>query len=165
MSEKILVIRAENGEVTKEEIEDGNIEEVVKKYATIALKEWDPSYSDFIVMKDKYEVRLKLPISPEQFKRFSKFSLRREEGFAVFDIPLYVISFDNVWVEGDYLDRKMYLVSVYVDNKVKRDLEVIARENTSPRRETRRITLEIGEEELAELEELEGSKPSRRRRR
>ncbi len=165
MREKILVIRAENGEIIESNIIDGSIEDIVKKYATIALNEWDPSYSDFIVMKDKYEVKLKLPLTREQFERFSKFSLRREEGFAVFDVPLYVISFDNVWVEGDYLDRKIYLIATYVDDKVKRDLEVIARENTSPRRETRRITLEISEEELAELEELEGPRRPKRKRR
>ncbi|RLG73833.1 MAG: DUF2286 domain-containing protein, partial [Thermoprotei archaeon] len=56
---------------------------------------------------------------------------------------------DSIWVENDYIDRKVYLVSIYVNDEVKEDLKKLVIETT--RGETAR--LRITEEELLELEE------------
>ncbi len=168
MSDKVLVIRAEDGRVVQSIIEEGKIEDIVKNYARRALNEWEPIYSDFVVLRDKYEVRLKLPISPEQFEKFSKYGLERTpDGYAVFSITIYTISFDNFWIEGSYQDRKMYLIAPYVDENIKKELEEAAAGSTLIQQTTMGSEADFSEleEELEELEEEEKPKKTKRRRR
>ncbi len=168
MSDKVLVIRAEDGRVVQSVIEEGKIEDIVKNYARRALNEWEPIYSDFVVLRDKYEVRLKLPISPEQFEKFSKYGLERTpDGYAVFSITIYTISFDNFWIEGSYQDRKMYLIAPYVDENIKKELEEAAAGSTLIQQTTMgggEVDFSELEEELEELEEEEKPKKTKRRR-
>jgi len=147
--EKILVLRGEYGKVVEENIvEEENIYSAVKKYASKALELWDPEFSDFIIIKDKYEVALKLPLTREQVQRFMKFGIKRSpDGYAKFNIPVYIISYDSIWVESDYIDRRVYLVTIYVDENVKKDLEKLVVDTTKGI-STRQI--EIAEEELEE---------------
>jgi len=149
--EKIIVLRGEYGKIIEENIvEVENIHEAVKKYASKALELWDPEFSDFIIIKDKYEVALKLPLTREQVKRFMKFGIKRSpDGYARFNIPVYIISYDSIWVESDYVDRRVYLIAVYVDENIKKDLERLVIDTTKG--VTRQI--EITEEELEELEQ------------
>ena len=169
MNDKVLVIRAEDGRVVQSIIEEGKIEDIVKNYARRALNEWEPIYSDFVVLRDKYEVRLKLPISPEQFEKFSKYGLERTpDGYAVFSITIYTISFDNFWIEGSYQDRKMYLIAPYVDENIKKELEEAAAGSTLIQQTTMgggEVDFSELEEELEELEEEEKPKKTKRRRR
>lgn len=162
MADKILVIRAEDGRVVKTSIEEGELEEVVKKYALQALGEWEPIYSDFIVLKDKYEVRLKLPIKPEQYDVIARFRPERTpDGYAVFNIPIYTISFDNFWDNDTYKDRKMYLITLYVNESVKAELEATAADSTDIRKQETLPSGELAlsdeeiEEMMKEAEELE----------
>jgi len=147
--EKILVLRGEYGKVVEESIvEEENIYSAVKKYASKALELWDPEFSDFIIIKDKYEVVLKLPLTREQVQRFMKFGIKRSpDGYARFNIPVYIISYDSIWVESDYIDRRVYLVTIYVDENTKKDLEKLVVDTTKGI-STRQI--EIAEEELEE---------------
>ena len=149
--EKILIIRGEHGNIIEEKVDETkDIFSKVKELASKALNLWEPEFSDFIIIKDQYEVSLKLPLTKDQVQRFMKYGIRRStEGYAKFNIPVYIISYDSIWVENDYIDRKVYLVSIYVNDDVKEDLKRLVIETT--RGETSR--LRIAEEELLELEE------------
>ncbi|RLG71372.1 MAG: hypothetical protein DRO23_12055 [Thermoprotei archaeon] len=149
--EKILIIRGEHGNIIEEKVgETKDIFSKVKELASKALNLWEPEFSDFIIIKDQYEVSLKLPLTKDQVQRFMKYGIRRSpDGYAKFNIPVYIISYDSIWVENDYIDRKVYLVSIYVNDDVKEDLKRLVIETT--RGETSR--LRIAEEELLELEE------------
>ena len=154
MSDSILVVRAEDGRVVESEVVEGELASVVKSIAEKVLKVWDPERSDYVIIRDKYEVSIKLPLSKEQFERFSKFDIRRTpDGYAVFDIPVYVISYENEWQGDDYVDRKVYVVSLYVDDEVRKDIEEWALESTKGKPRT--FEIEISEEELRQLEEIE----------
>lgn len=143
------MIRGEYGKIVEENIvEEENIYNAVKKYASKALELWDPEFSDFIIIKDKYEVAFKLPLTREQAQRFMKFGIKRSpNGYARFNIPVYIISYDSIWVESDYIDRRIYLVAIYVDENVKKDLEKLVIDTTKGV-STRQI--ELAEEELEE---------------
>ena len=149
--EKVLVIRGEHGNIIEEKVDETkDIISKVKELASRALNLWEPEFSDFIIIKDQYEVSLKLPLTKDQVQRFMKYGIRRSsDGYAKFNIPVYIISYDSIWVEDDYIDRKVYLVSIYVNDEVKEDLKKLVIETT--RGETAR--LRITEEELLELEE------------
>lgn len=168
MIDKVLIIRAEDGKIVQSIIEKGKIEDIAKNYARKALNEWEPIYSDFVVLRDKYEVRLKLPISPEQFEKFSKYGLERTpDGYAVFNITIYTISFDNFWVEGSYQDRKIYLIAPYVDENIKKELEEVAAGSTIIQQASTGDELDFSEleKEFEELEEEEKPKRSKKKRR
>ena len=151
--DKILIVHANEGKLLESKIIEGNLEDIVKEFAKKVLEKWDPLTSDFVIVRDKYEASVKLPLTKEQYKILSRFNLRRTgEGMASFDIPIYVISYENVWLGDDYLDKKIYLISVYVNEEIRKELENWAVEATKEKPST---TIELSEEELRELEEEE----------
>lgn len=155
MTQRVLVIKSVMGKVESKDVVEGDIHEVVRQVTQKALSEWEPLSSDFVVVRDKYEVSLKLPLKPEEFERYKRFGLRRTpDGYAVFEVPVYLISYENEWRGSDYVDRKVYLVSLYVNDEITGEMEEWAAEAT---RETPPAAeeIEIAEEELEELGEEE----------
>ncbi len=130
MVDKVLVVRAEHGEIKESQVVEGDILQVVREIARQALEEWDPAASDYVIVKDKYEVSVKLPLTKEQFERYSKYGLRRGQGVASFDIPVYMVSFSNEWQGDSYRDKKIYLVTIYVDESVENEIKEFAAETT-----------------------------------
>ncbi len=133
---KVLVIRAEHGKVTESLVVDGDLYGVAKEYAGKALEEWDPVNSDFIVLRDVREIRLKLPLDPQLFDTLRNLGvpLRKEGGEAVAEVPFILISFDNVMLgENEYQENKIYVISLYLGDEVKLMFEADAADLTSPR--------------------------------
>lgn len=146
MVDEVLIIRAEEGKVKESKIVKGEINSILKEIVRKTTELWDPDKSDFVVIRDKYEVSLKLPLTREQYEKYSKYNLRRtSDGYAVFDIPVYVVSYDNEWQGDDYYDRRIYLISLYINEDVRRDLESWAIDSTTKKSSS----------ELLDLEDLE----------
>ena len=91
--EKILIIRGEHGNIVEERIDETeDIFSKVKELASKALNLWEPEFADFIIIKDQYEVSLKLPLTKDQVRRFMKYGIRRSpDGYAKFNIPVYIL--------------------------------------------------------------------------
>ncbi|RLE50926.1 MAG: DUF2286 domain-containing protein [Candidatus Methanomethylicota archaeon] len=120
---KVLVIISERGKASITEEVEGELHEVVKQAARKALELWDLTKSDFIIIRDKYPVELKLPITKEEYELYSKYNLRRSgPGVATFDLPLYIISYDNEWIENNYKDYKVIVVVPKVGDKIAEEL-------------------------------------------
>lgn len=145
---KVLVVRAEEGRVAESEVVEGELEDVVKKVASKALEEWDPRVSDFIVIKEVREVTLSLPVPGHLVDMLKPFGLRRKgSDEAAFDLVVYTISFDNRLVseeEGSYIEKKIYLVTPYIDDDLRAELEAQAAEI---------VTVKKPPEGIEELEE------------
>jgi hypothetical protein len=146
---KIIVLKSEDGKITSDETVEGEIGKVVKDTASKALGEWNEDSSDFIIIKDFHEVRIPLPLNPKLYETLKKFPMSKQEKTAVIRIPSYVISFDNVWMENDSIDRKVYVVSYFLDDKTKQELMEDAMKLTSPERESQ------DNEDIGEIEEEE----------
>ncbi|MEJ5293563.1 MAG: DUF2286 domain-containing protein, partial [Candidatus Methanosuratincola sp.] len=54
-------------------------------------------------------------------------------GSVMFNVPVYVISFDNEWQEEDYVDKEVIVVAPVVDQKVEEIITELAIEATKPR--------------------------------
>jgi len=167
-------VRSEEGAIKESRVLEGSMESIVKDVALEALKEWDPSSSDFTVIKAKYELRYKLPLNPNLAKLITSLGLEysREGREVVVQLPVYTISFDNAWLEDSYIDRKMYIVSLVLDDESKRQIEDYAVEATRGPKKIEAFTsteISLGEEEIEALEEglkeLEEEKPKRKRSR
>ncbi len=132
---KVLVVRSEEGAVTESRIVEGEFFEVVKQVASEAFREWDPSTSDFIVMRDYIQVEVSLPLDPGLFDFLRDYGqLARGQGGKEASIifPFFTISFDNEMIdEENFVDKKIYIVAPYVNDDVKIDIESEAARMTS----------------------------------
>ena len=141
---KVLILRAEYGEVKEKNVIEGEVSAILKDVVKKALEFWDPKKSDLIVVRHSHEMQVKLPISKEQYLLYSKFNLRRQGDKAVFEIPLYVVSFENQWMGEELVDSRVFIVAPYVDNYTEQELERLAQSIT------------LGREKEESSEELEG---------
>ena len=132
MTSKSIVILSKNGkaELYKEIMK--NLGEAVKIAASEALTNWKTENSDFIIIRDKYPVEIQLPITKEEFELYSKFNLKRTGSkTAAFELPVYIIAFDNEWVEEEYIDHEVYVVTLKISEKITQEIVEWASEITS----------------------------------
>ncbi|AWR97619.1 DUF2286 domain-containing protein [Acidianus sulfidivorans JP7] len=144
---KVLVLKSENGKVTSEKIVDGNLGDVVRNTAIEALKEWNDLTSDFIIMKDSQEARLPLPLKPSVYEEVKNLLTAKEKSAAILKLPIYIISYDNVWQEEDFQDKKVYVITYYINDEIKKDINAYAADVTSENKEDTKSDEETEEEE------------------
>lgn len=128
---KILIIKSEEGEIKDKQIAEGELEQVVKEVVIRALSLWNPQRSDLVVVKHKHEVALPLPITKEQYELYSRFNLKRFGDRAIFEIPIYIVSYENEWIEDNIRDSKVFIVTPYVDEATANDITELAKSITS----------------------------------
>jgi hypothetical protein len=141
---KILIVQSEEGKVKEKQVIEGKLENVLKEVVVKALNFWDPRRSDLVVVKHKHEVGVQLPLKKEQYELYSQFNLRRVGDKAVFEIPIYVVSYENEWVEDGIRDSKVFVVAPYIDDATASSIIELAESITSPEK------VEVEEEEFEE---------------
>jgi hypothetical protein len=122
---RILVIRAEMGKVVESKVVEGELYEVVRGYVSSASLEWDPRVSDFVVIKEDLETDVGDLPDRDTLESLTKYgSIEKvETGYRV-RIPVYTISFDNRSLKEDvYVENKVYVISVYVNDDLRALLE------------------------------------------
>ncbi len=177
---KIIVIRSEEGKITSKEELDKDMASVVKEVAERAFQEWDPSRSDFTVLRTKYDLEYSIPIDPDLLDVIEELGLEKEmqpPNKLIVKLPMVTISFDNEWIGESYYEKKMYIIAPRLDDNAVKQIEEYAIEAT---KEPKRLSgieeeqLTLSEEELARLQEglqeieggaEEGKKTKRRKRR
>jgi hypothetical protein len=129
---QIMIVRAKEGKLVSKNREEGEFKEVVKKTVLDALSLWLLDSADFTVIRDpQYPVEAKAPITKEQYDLYSKYDLQRAtNGSVMFHVPVYIISFDNVYVEDNYMDREVFVVAPYVDQISEEHIVELALEST-----------------------------------
>jgi Uncharacterized protein conserved in archaea len=132
---KVAVMRAELGEIKEKNLVEGDFNKVLKDVVVKALGLWDPQKSDLIIMKHRQEINVKLPISKEQYELYSQYNLRRKGDYATFEIPVYLISFENEWVDDSIFDSKVFVVAPYIDDYCTEKVEELAKSITTPEKE------------------------------
>ncbi len=141
---KTLVVKAVRGGGVESELVDKRFSVIVKEVAARALEEWNPLKSDFTAIRDDRDVEIDLPLDPKLYDLLKNLNLTKvSEDKAVFTLPVFVISYDSEWVSTeDYIDNKVYIVSIYVNDEIKRLVEQVA--------------MDLVSKEPGEEEELEG---------
>jgi hypothetical protein len=57
----------------------------------------------------------------------SKYGLSRKSASEVSaKIPVYVVSYENRWVDDDLIDDKVYIIAPYINEEVKKEIELLA---------------------------------------
>jgi len=131
---QIMIVRAKEGQLVSKNRVEGEFKEAVKKTVLDAFSLWQLDSADFTVIRDpQYPVEAKAPITKEQYDLYSKYDLQRaSNGSVVFHLPVYIISFDNVYMEDKYLDREVLVVAPYVDQISEEHIVELALESTKP---------------------------------
>lgn len=131
---QIMIVRAKEGQLVSKNRVEGEFKEVVKKTVLDALSLWQLESADFTVIRDpQYPVEAKAPITKEQYDLYSKYDLQRAtNGSVMFHLPVYIISFDNVYMEENYIDREVLVVAPYVDQISEEHIVELALESTKP---------------------------------
>jgi hypothetical protein len=147
---QILIVRAKEGNLVSKNMVEGDFKEVVKKTVVDALSLWLLDSADFTVIRDpQYPVTAKSPITKEQYDLYSKYDLQRAtNGSVMFYLPVYIISFDNAYLEDNYMDKEVLVVAPHVDQVSEQVIVELALESTKPPSEEKEA--EEGEEKVAE---------------
>jgi len=148
---QIMIVRAKEGQLVSKNRVEGEFKEIVKKTVLDALSLWLMDSADFTVIRDpQYPIEAKAPITKEQYDLYSKHELQRaSNGSVVFHVPVYIISFDNVYMEDNYMDREVLVVAPYIDPISEGHIVELALESTKP------PTEEEAEAENEEKENIE----------
>lgn len=128
-----MILSVEGGNIVDSKVVEAGVEETVKKTLIEVLPKWEPKTSELIAMKYEHEVTLKLPLSKELYESLSKYGLSRKSSSEVIaKIPVYVISYENRWVGEDLIDDKVFVISPYINNEIRKEVELLAMDLTSP---------------------------------
>jgi hypothetical protein len=132
LSSQFIIIRAKEGNLVSKAKAEGEMKEVVKKIVIEALNLWAVDNADFTVIRDpQYPVTAKAPITKEQYDLYSKYDLQRTtNGSVMFYVPVYIISFDNMYIEDNYLDKEVFVVAPVVDQIAEDIIAELAVEST-----------------------------------
>lgn len=129
---RTIVARSRQGRIEEYSVVEGELRDVVRQVVMRALEAWDMEASDFIVMRDKYAMQVKLPLTKEQYEEYSKYELRRlSSSEAELRVPIFIISFNNEWRGEDYVDKEIYVVAPYIDEEQAKDIRELAMNATS----------------------------------
>lgn len=134
MTSQFLIVRTKEGNLVSKSKSQGEIREVVRKTVMDALSLWSVDNADFTVIRDpQYPVTAKAPISKEQYELYSKYDLQRtSNGSVMFYLPVYIISFDNLYMEDNYVDKEVFVVAPVLDSITEVAITDLAIESTKP---------------------------------
>ncbi|MCQ5377660.1 MAG: DUF2286 domain-containing protein [Candidatus Methanomethylicia archaeon] len=126
-----LILRSKLGSIISKSVREGELRDIIRQVVAESVQLWQAERSDFIVIRDLYPVSIKLPINKEQYDTYSKYDMQRtSNGSVMFQVPVYVISFDNEWQEEDYVDKEVIVVAPVIDSKVEEIILELAVEAT-----------------------------------
>lgn len=137
-----VVATISNGKVVNRELVDMEVFDVAKRVARELLERWDPSSSDFIVLKDTYTVSYRAPISRELLERIRRYSPKRVEDRVEAYLPVFEIIHGGQWSGESLKVGDATIVFPYVDEETTEEI-------------LRRTAEELAGEEEGEGEDLE----------
>lgn len=137
-----VVATISNGKVVNRELVDMEVFDVAKRVARELLERWDPSSSDFIVLKDTYTVSYRAPISRELLERIRRYSPKRVEDRVEAYLPVFEIIHGGQWSGESLKVGDATIVFPYVDEETTEEI-------------LRRTAEELAGEEEGDGEDLE----------
>ncbi len=168
---KIVIINAHSGNIKNKKLVEGDFEEVLKQEAKQLLeKEWIPSFSDFMVLKDSIDIELQLPLTKEQVAFYREYNLRKTgPKTAMASLPIYFIVYESLKISEDkYHDRGVTVVAPYGREEDIQLLEELLKETTKKpsleELEGPKLDQELLKEMDEEVEEYEKGKRGRKKK-
>jgi len=137
VSNKVVIINVERGSIKSSKLVEDSIENAVKNVIIDVLPQWSPKNSDLIVIKHEHIVTLRLPISKDIYDEIIKYGFERRSSSEIdIKLPVYVVSYDNSWVDEDVIDNKVFVIAPYISEEVKKQIEELAIEVTTTHNES-----------------------------
>lgn len=111
-----VVAHISKNSVVKREVVNKDVVEAVKGVAAELLKAWDPTTSDFIVLRDYYSVSYPAPLTRELLEKIRRFSPKRVENRVEVALPVYEIIHGAQWSGEGINVGEAVVVFPYVDD-------------------------------------------------
>lgn len=92
-----VVAKISKNTIVKKEVVGRDVVEVVKDVAIELLKSWDPTSSDFIILRDFYSVSYPAPLSKDLYEKLKKYSPKRIEDRVEVTLPVFEIVHGAEW--------------------------------------------------------------------
>ncbi|MEM4603964.1 MAG: DUF2286 domain-containing protein [Pyrobaculum sp.] len=92
-----VVAKISKNTIVKKEVVSRDVVEVVKDVAIELLKSWDPTSSDFIILRDFYSVSYPAPLSKDLYEKLKKYSPKRIEDRVEVTLPVFEIVHGAEW--------------------------------------------------------------------
>jgi len=86
-----VVAKVSKSSVVKREVVNKDVMEAVKDVAVELIKSWDPSSSDFIILRDYYSVSYPAPLTRELLEKIRRYSPKRVENRVEVALPIFEI--------------------------------------------------------------------------
>ncbi|MEM3833620.1 MAG: DUF2286 domain-containing protein [Thermoprotei archaeon] len=115
-----LIIYVNDGKIVKSERRSDDLNKNLKQIVSQILNEWNPEISDFAIVRDEIIHRFKLPLNPKKYEIYSKFNLTKEGNEGLIAIPAYITSYESILTDDRYIDKKLAVITYYVDEEVEK---------------------------------------------
>ncbi len=103
--------------IVKREIVEGDVLEVVKRVAVDLLDQWDPTRSDFVILRDFHTHKYPAPISRELFEKIKRYSPKRVGDVVEVVFPVFEIIHEALWSGGEMQIDTATLIFPHVDQQ------------------------------------------------
>lgn len=111
-----VVAKVSKSSVVKREVVNKDVMEAVKDVAVELIKSWDPSSSDFIILRDYYSVSYPAPLTRELLEKIRKYSPKRVENRVEVALPIFEIVHGARWAGESLQVGDATVVFPYIDD-------------------------------------------------
>lgn len=111
-----VVAKISKGAVLNKEVVNKDVFNAVKDVAAELLKSWDPTASDFIVLRDFYSVSYPAPLPRELLEKVRKYSPKRIEDKVEVTLPIFEIVYGAQWAGENLQVGDATVVFPYIDD-------------------------------------------------
>jgi hypothetical protein len=111
-----VVAKVSKSSVVKREVVNKDVMEAVKDVAVELIKSWDPSSSDFIILRDYYSVSYPAPLTRELLEKIRKYSPKRVENRVEVALPIFEIVHGAQWAGESLQVGDATVVFPYIDD-------------------------------------------------
>ncbi|ABL87993.1 conserved hypothetical protein [Pyrobaculum islandicum DSM 4184] len=111
-----VVAKISKNSVVSKEVVNKDVTEAVKEIAVELLKSWNPTSSDFIILRDFYSVSYPAPLAKELLEKVRKYSPKRIEDRVEVTLPIYEIFYEARWAGESLQVDNATVVFPYIDD-------------------------------------------------
>jgi hypothetical protein len=112
-----LVARISGGKVAEKAVEEAKVFEAVKRKGAELLQRWNPTLSDFIILRDFVTLSFPAPITKELLEKIREFSPKRVGDKIEVTVPVFEVVYNSTWTGDNMKIDDAVVVAPHIDDK------------------------------------------------
>ncbi|CCC80844.1 DUF2286 domain-containing protein [Thermoproteus tenax] len=124
-----IVAKISQGKIVEKRIVEGKVYDAVKREGAALLNKWNPTSSDFIILRDYVTLSYKAPITKELLEKIREFSPKRIGDKIEVTVPVFEVVYNSTWTGDNMKIDDAVVVAPHIDDESdQRILDSVARE-------------------------------------